>query len=513
MDGWSWNMLGEEGRTRALRDHLTSVDAAHRASTRRLTSRLSDLQGNLDSRLRALTVAFDAYVELGDVREEMRMLPDWRETRAAVSEALDNLMSAQTVQLIDTGKHDHWVAHAMNAVISLVEGWPVAQHEGQARQQSGQAPLLVVMIALALGAGPALDGRLAALFDDKTTFDEDHLLVFRAAVAGMTTPDELRAVGSRLAIHLDRPEEWMRFLGLSMDRALGLEMVTTFLDGERPLRQGTPAWNIEGLEEGLRNRTATLAQAGSRREAELLDRAQALRRRIEQPDSAPPQPFEPVAVFDAVSDALEHLEVPEASRTILISWLHPPLRSALENWRELPAPEPAATRIRGRLSVEGVPHQSHTIDVTVDGGDREQIRRAKQHIGAAQASGPGHTLLLGMGAAAAVLGFLLLLPGGGWQALGILFLAGAAALVVWGLLRLRRSNRAEKAKVEAVTRIDTDVRDATNRLRDEQRRAVSEHASRLAQIEQVLHERLASARILSLSKDEELVRGPDFTRG
>lgn len=514
-------MLGEEGRTRALRDHLQSVDAAHRASTRRLTSRLSDLQGNIDSRLRALTVAFDAYVALGDVREEMRMLPDWRETRAAVSDALDNLMSDQTAQLIDTGVHDHWVAHAMNAVIALVEEWPVARHEARARELSDQAPMLVVTIALALGAGPALDGRLAALFDEKSTFDEDHLLLFRAAVAGMTTPEELRAVGTRLVAHLDRPEHWMKFLGVSMDRVQGLDLVTTFLDGERSLRGGKQPWSPGQLEQQLRTRTATLAQAGSREEAELLERAQTLRRRIEQPNSPPPRPFEPLSVIDAVQDALEHPEVPESSRSILITWIHAPLRSALEGWRELPAPEPEATRVRARLAVEGAPYQTHNIDVTTDGGDREQIRRAKARLSAAEPAGPGHTFRLGLGAAAAVLGFLLLLPGGGWQVLGVLLLLTAAGLVLWGVIGLRRNNNVERAKAAAVALIDTDVREASNRLRDEHRQATAQHAERLAAVERVLTERLPrSPRPVADvvvpdgvgdAAEEEPGRGPDFT--
>lgn len=482
--------MGDQGRTRALRDHLQSVDAAHAASTRRLSSQVSQLQGNIDSRLRALTVAFDAYVELGDVREEMRMLPDWRETRAAVSEALDNLMSAQTVQLIDTGKHDHWVAHAMNAVIALVEGWPVAQHEARAREQSDQAPLLVVMIALALGAGPALDGRLAALFDDTSTLDEDHLLLFRSAVIGLTGQEELQALGRHLRSHLDRPEEWLRFLGLAPEQPAGLEHVTAFLDGERPPRQGTQPWTAEGLEESLRNRTATLAQASSRREAELLERAQVLRRRVEEPGAAPPRPFEPVAVFDAVRDAVAHPEVPQASRMVIISWLHEPLRTALERWRDTPAPEPGAVRVRARLSMDGVPYQAHNIDVTLDGVDRDQVRRAKDRITAAELEGMTPSARLGTGAVAAVIGFLLLFLGGGWQAVGILLLLGAVSVAAWGLMGVHRRNRLEQAKVAAVNQVDQDVREATTRLRELQRQETSEHAERRAEVERVMAERL-----------------------
>ncbi len=516
--------MSEDGRARALRDHLHSVDAAHRASTRRLSSKLSEVQGNIDSRLRALTIAFDAYVELGDVREEMRMLPDWRATRSAVSEALENLMSAQTAQLIDTSKHDHWVAHAMNAVISLVEGWPVSDHEARANQQSDRAPLLVVLISLALGAGRALDGRLVALFDGVSTLDEDHLLLFRAAVAGLTTPSELQDLGARLAHQLDRPEEWMAFLGLSTQRANGLDTVTAFLDGVSPMRDGKQPWSIEGLEESLRTRTATLAQAGSEREAELLERAQVLRRRIEEPSGAAPRPFEPVAVFEAVRDALVHPEVPAPSRAILISLLHAPLRSALRAWLALPAPDPATAQVRARLALDATAFQAHNIEVTHDGGNREQIRRAKERIMAAEISGLDPSRRMGIGVGAAVLGFVLLLLGGGWQVLGVMFLVTAVSVAAWALVGMRNRNKLEQAKAAAVGQIDHDVRQTTDRLRERRRQDAADHAARRMEIERVLAERLsggarddddalAQDRVLSSSEDaEDRTPGPDFTQ-
>lgn len=69
---WTWSFRSEYGRDVMLRDRLEELEsesdaASNRAS--RLSSQLARVQGSLETRLTALSRAFDAYVELGDVPE------------------------------------------------------------------------------------------------------------------------------------------------------------------------------------------------------------------------------------------------------------------------------------------------------------------------------------------------------------------------------------------------------------------------------------------------------------
>src|SRR5699024_8612932 len=89
-----WFFTTEWGRDQRLRSELQSQAAQMQASARRsarLHSRLAKVQGSLERRVSALAAAFDAYVELGDVREELADLPSSAPVRRRARDAMATL--------------------------------------------------------------------------------------------------------------------------------------------------------------------------------------------------------------------------------------------------------------------------------------------------------------------------------------------------------------------------------------------------------------------------------------
>ena len=93
-DDWQWFWAGEGGRDRILRDEVEGLHArlsSASSQTHRLSSQLATLTGSIESRLNALSAAFDAYVELGDVREQLAVYQEPAAVRRAVMAAIDAL--------------------------------------------------------------------------------------------------------------------------------------------------------------------------------------------------------------------------------------------------------------------------------------------------------------------------------------------------------------------------------------------------------------------------------------
>lgn len=67
-DDWRWFWAGESGRDHILRDEVEGLHArlsSASAQTSRLSSQLANLTGSIESRLNALSLAFDAYWNWG----------------------------------------------------------------------------------------------------------------------------------------------------------------------------------------------------------------------------------------------------------------------------------------------------------------------------------------------------------------------------------------------------------------------------------------------------------------
>jgi phosphoglycolate phosphatase-like HAD superfamily hydrolase len=84
-----------------------------------LRSKVSQLQGSLDSRLQRLTAAFDAFVELSDIRYELIGFADAAEVRRHAGQVLTALASAQKPPPPGAGFANYWLQPAVAAIHDL----------------------------------------------------------------------------------------------------------------------------------------------------------------------------------------------------------------------------------------------------------------------------------------------------------------------------------------------------------------------------------------------------------
>ncbi len=200
-DDWQWFWAGEGGRDRILRDEVEGLHAqlsSASSQTHRLSSQLASLSGSIETRLNALSEAFDAYVELGDVREELAAYGEPAAVRRSVMGAIDALAGGRPATPVDPLGLDYWLPYAMNAVIGLVDGRPDPAALDRARALAPEADTFVVATCGALGHGPAVADLLPTVLANDGELTEHQQRIWRAAATGHLRRSERRA-GRRLA--------------------------------------------------------------------------------------------------------------------------------------------------------------------------------------------------------------------------------------------------------------------------------------------------------------------------
>ena len=312
-DDWQWFWAGEGGRDRILRDQVEGLHAqlsSASSQTHRLSSQLATLSGSIESRLNALSAAFDAYVELGDVREELAAYEEPATVRRSVMEAIDALAGGRAATPVDPRGLDYWLPYAMNAVIGLVEGRPDPAALDQARALSPEADAFVVAACGALGHGPAVADLLPVVLVNDTELTEHQRRIWRAAATGAfgDLGDDLAAVW-RPALDAEPTTGWAAWVdGHAASPADGIswlrELVTPAdpsvprseavepirRDADTPLGQlprqrsdAPPAETELSPTAELRTVATDLIGRGMPAEAPLLQRSRELRARIERP--------------------------------------------------------------------------------------------------------------------------------------------------------------------------------------------------------------------------------------
>lgn len=103
-DDLQWFLTSRGGRDRILRREVESLHASlsdASEQTTRLSSQLANLSGSIETRLNALSRAFDAYVELGDIREELLAYEEPAAVRRDVRGAIEALAGGRPATPID----------------------------------------------------------------------------------------------------------------------------------------------------------------------------------------------------------------------------------------------------------------------------------------------------------------------------------------------------------------------------------------------------------------------------
>jgi hypothetical protein len=450
-DDWSWFWAGENGRDRLLRDELEGLQrtaSASSARSARLSSQLRTLQGSMESRLQALSTAFDAYVELGDVREQLAGHPDTSAIRREVLQALDTLEQGGTPDRVDVRGVDYWLVDAVNEVVGLATGAPTPADASHASSQEHE--MFVVAALGRLGHGQRVAARVAPLLVGDGALAPPQVLLWRAVVHGLygDVLDAVHAVWQR-DLDLSAPV-WDRFAHGSAGTPGPVETlrwVQELLRGEwTPSRDAaTPPTDDRA---GLRSLLDALVGAGLGDERALLDRARTLRARIEDPGEpeADPRAEPPRAgTTELVQQALLDPDVPTTTRVALAAWVRPGLEAAVvEVAARVAADEPAPVLARTELG---------DAEVGTDGADPARLAQLDR-LAVTRWSTPRSSLLVPGVVSGVLLVAGLVLLSTQVVALGVLLLVVAvvaAGLLVRALLRAR-SRKTELAAAQQRTR-------------------------------------------------------------
>ncbi len=487
-DDWQWFWAGEGGRDRILRDEVEGLHArlsSASSQTHRLSSQLATLTGSIESRLNALSAAFDAYVELGDVREQLAVYQEPAAVRRAVMAAIDALAGGRPASSVDPRGLDYWLPYAMNAVIGLVEGRPDPVAHDLARSLSPDADLFVVATCGALGRGAAVADLLPVVLVSDTELTEHQQRIWRAATTGVfgELGDDLGEVW-RPVLDREPVTGWSAWVtshaaspsaGVSWLRAVvtppapvpapvpvtemrtGADTPLGHLPAERADADSRARDAADGISPSVELRTVAgeLIGRGLPAEADLLQRSRELRGLIEQPSanrSAGPEAA-PVTVVSAVREALERPSTSESVRTTLLSWVSAPLAAVVDERVAAASAVPAAQEtLRGSGGL---------VVVTSAGADPASVAAGLARLQAAHQVSTTRTVGWAIGTGViALLTLVLAVAGSGWAWLF------AIATVVGALATLQqvRSRRATRqAGNEALQRFQQQLREATER--------------------------------------------------
>jgi len=456
-DDWDWFWANEHGRDRILREEVESLSAqaslaASRAS--RMQSQLARLQGSLETRLTALSRAFDAYVELGDVREELAAYPDTSAIRRDVMRVIEQLAQGLPASPVDPRGLDYWLPYATNELIGLVSGDDTADRSRPVA--APEAELFVVAAAGALGHGPAVADRLPGLLTTDREFSAGQVVLFDAVVAGVYGPvlDSLEPVFRPLLRRVD-PAGWLGWIkeaSGSTNQDSSLNWIRALLADPAPAGAASAAAGDDAEAEEstadagpdprseLRTLVSGLIGAGYGAEGELLARARQLRWQIEHPGQSRPEEESGPAPADALDRVRHHLQalpVGSPEHRTLVRWLAPGLLTAIDPLAAAPPPGPAKVSVRTTFG---------SVEVTAAGPDAERWQRLLSTTEQSGIVPPGK--LYGYGIAAAVCAALaLVLALTGQSVLAVLAVIGAVILGVFCAIQLRdRQHAADTAK-------------------------------------------------------------------
>ena len=475
-DDWEWFWAGEGGRDRLLREEIEGLQGAAsvaRSQSARLSSQLAQVQGSMERRLSALAEAFDAYVELGDVREQLAGFPDTSATRRAATAALRVLTREGTPDRLAEDQSGYWLAPAMNAVIARASGSADADAEKRAVDRDREAELFMVAAAGALGHGEQVGSRIPALLVSDGPLSAAQLALWSAVLGEQfgavlpavraswqpaieTSGSNWRAWAAAQA-KTDSPVDVLRWIEGQVSSAGLASSLETRLDDS----VGTSA------RVGLQAVVTGLLERGMGEEVALLERARQLRAAIEKPGQAPkatggpapdaPEYQPPTTVTDEVRTAFLAAAPGSATRAELLGWMRTGLQAAIAELAA-EAERTAPVNVQARTPA-GV------IEVAPTGPRAEAVEGAEQRL-LDRYPPSRRKLWLSLAGAGALVIIALVDLVTGPTALVVLALIGALICGIVALVAVRdeRNKRRELGTDQTETR--TRLAEATERAKD-----------------------------------------------
>jgi hypothetical protein len=478
-DDWEWFWAGEGGRDRLLREEIEGLQGAAsvaRSQSARLSSQLAQVQGSMERRLSALAEAFDAYVELGDVREQLAGFPDTSATRRAATAALRILTREGTPDRLAEDQSGYWLAPAMNAVIARASGSADVDAERRAVERDREAELFMVAAAGALGHGEQVGSRIPALLVSDGPLSSAQLALWSAVLgeqfgailpgvraswqpAISTSGRDWRAWAAAQA-NTDSPVDVLRWI----ENQLSMAGLASSPENRQDDIIGTSA------RVGLQAVVTGLLERGMGDEVVLLERARELRAAIEKPGQAPkategpaPEALEDqpaTTVTDEVRKAFLSAAPGSAARAELLGWVRTGLQAAIADLAaEAEATTPENVQARTPAGV---------IDVGPAGPHAAAVESVEQKLLDRYPPAP-HKVQVSAGVAAVlvVVGVVALLAGPTWLAVLAFIGAGISAIVALVAVRDQRRRSKELAADQADARRSVTV--ATERAKELER--------------------------------------------
>lgn len=515
----SWYFSSEWGRDQRLRREL-EAQAAHSANTSaRLRSQLTRMQGSMERRISALATAFDAYVELGDVREQLSNLPSSAPVRRRARDAMATLRAGHNPTPLPEGQAGHWLGGAMNRVIDAVRrdvALPVpdlvAAPDGEAAGEfietgydgfdsgdrvltgSRDARIFEALALGLLGYGDRAAASLPALLTTDGGFTVEQVLLFLAVTDGKFGDDVLASLREVMQGNLARSntDEWTDWLsGRSRGGRAGtlqwvalqtmpLSELPTVDEGAQPIDgvlgyapgAGTDSSTTDpgpDVEQLLAELVTEMINEGSPLERDLIHRAAVLRAQVEDPDAAAPTPrwdHDPVPVDQVVREAFEATVAGTPERRELFAWILPHVRQPIDEAMEPEPPRPVVVKART---------PGGSIEVREDGPDDRDLKRARATVAERHARPPLNKVLLvvaGVVGVVAVLGLIGVGPQW-WTIAGLVLAAALVGIAVWQVrpggrreLEAAETREIEQGVSSARARVDSAVAEREDARRD-----------------------------------------------
>ena len=496
-DDWEWFWAGESGRDRLLRDEIEGLQGAAsvaRSQSARLSSQLAHVQGSMERRLSALAAAFDAYVELGDVREQLAAFPDTSATRREATAALRVLTRDGTPERLEEDQSGYWLAPAMNAVIALAAGSADPDAEQRAIERDRDAELFMVAAAGALGVGEQVGGRIPALLVSDGPLSAAQLALWSAVLGGQFGAILAGVRASWQPAITTSGSDWRGWAAAEADTESPVEVlrwIESQLSAADPgsTSESEPDDSARGTSArvGLQAVVTGLLERGMGEEVELLERARTLRAAIEEPgqaakpaDAAPEeQPLR--TVTDEVRQAFLAADPGTATRAELLGWVRPGLQAAVaELAAEAERTSPENVKARTAAGV---------IEVGPTGASEADVQGAEQRL--LDRYPPSRRKLRLSVAGAGVLVIIALVDlVTGPTALVVLALIGAVICGIVALIAVRDEGRKRRELATDQTETRTRLTEAAQRAKElegvrldtaaEARRLVADLQGRLA---------------------------------
>jgi hypothetical protein len=450
-----WADYRQNRQIRSLQDDLSSVNAslasAH-SSNRRLQSELSKVTGSIEQRLNRITAAFDAFVELSDLRMTLALFDDHARVRHRARQLFGEHPLPGELSDVD----GYWLAPALLAVTDArpnSEAVRLAQTRDPRR-----APLFHVLAGVLLGR-PDATGLATGLVDVLPEFEADVPMYQRAlwllAADGQLTDDAKTLVLRRGTDYLARlPDAERREAAMAWRRAIKPERGDNLPSGLGPATDLINAmdacerlavlrhWVATNLEDKPADEVDPIVQQtlglmideGSPLELPLLQRERELRKIIENTTADTGDGWEnPVGtVITLLRNDVDDAEHP-GRRALAVRISAPLILEAADSLAEQARRTlPAQVQARGSYG----PLTISKADVEQSSLDRSLVRA----MASLPYTKPRRKIAYGAGAVGLVLVVLAIVAGWGWLVPAV----GAFAVTGFQLWRERSDQQAAR---------------------------------------------------------------------